>query len=87
MVRMTATEVSRRFSETINRVDAGEEIEIVRNGRAIAELRAPSRPVGISGLALRGLLDELPAFDSQFAREAERERKRLGTEPGKWPAS
>jgi len=84
---MTATEVSRRFSDAINRVDAGEEIEIVRNGRTVAELRPPSRPIGISGVALRELIDGLPALDAQFAHEVTRERERLGTEPGKWPAS
>jgi antitoxin (DNA-binding transcriptional repressor) of toxin-antitoxin stability system len=86
MVRMTATEVSRHFSEVINRVDSGEEIEIVRNGKAIAELR-PSQPVGISGAALRALIDGLPPLDADFAREVERERKLLGAETGAWPES
>jgi antitoxin (DNA-binding transcriptional repressor) of toxin-antitoxin stability system len=84
---MTATEVSRHFSNVINRVDSGEEIEIVRNGRAIAELRRPSQPVGVSGAALRELIDGLPPLDADFAREVERERKLLGAETGKWPES
>lgn len=87
MVRMTATEVSRHFSNVINRVDSGEEIEIVRNGRAIAELRRPARPVGLSGAALRELMDGLPPLDEDFASEVEQERARLGTEAGVWPAS
>jgi antitoxin (DNA-binding transcriptional repressor) of toxin-antitoxin stability system len=87
MVRMTATEVSRRFSSVINRVDSGEEIEIVRNGKAVAELRRPSQPTGISGAALRELLDGLPPLDAELAREVERERERLGAEPGAWPES
>lgn len=87
MVRMTATEVSRHFSNVINRVDSGEEIEIVRNGRAIAELRRPSQPVGISGAALRELMDGLPPLDEGFASEVELERVRLGTETGVWPES
>jgi antitoxin (DNA-binding transcriptional repressor) of toxin-antitoxin stability system len=87
MVRMTATEVSRHFSNVINRVDSGEEIEIVRNGRAIAELRPPSQPVGISGAALRELMDGLPPLDEDFAREVEAERARLGPETGAWPES
>ena len=84
---MTATEVSRHFSNVINRVDSGEEIEIVRNGRAVAELRRPSQPAGISGGALRELIDGLPPMDAEFAREVERERERLGAETGKWPGS
>jgi antitoxin (DNA-binding transcriptional repressor) of toxin-antitoxin stability system len=87
MVRMTATEVSRHFSDVINRVDSGEEIEIVRNGKAVAELRRASRPTGISGAALRELLSGLPPLDAQFARDVERERERLGTETGVWPES
>jgi antitoxin (DNA-binding transcriptional repressor) of toxin-antitoxin stability system len=87
MVRMTATEVSRHFSNVINRVDSGEEIEIVRNGRAIAELRRPSQPVGTSGAALRALIDGLPPLDADFAGEVERERKLLGAETGEWPES
>jgi antitoxin (DNA-binding transcriptional repressor) of toxin-antitoxin stability system len=84
---MTATEVSRHFSNVINRVDSGEEIEIVRNGRAIAELRRPSQPVGVSGAALRELIDGLPPLDADFAREVERERELLGAETGEWPES
>ncbi|HTB69959.1 MAG TPA: type II toxin-antitoxin system prevent-host-death family antitoxin [Solirubrobacteraceae bacterium] len=87
MVRMTATEVSRQFSTVINRVDSGEEIEIVRNGKAVAEMRRPSRPTGISGEALRDLVDGLPPLDAEFACDVERERARLGIEPGSWPGS
>jgi hypothetical protein len=32
MVRMSATEVARNFSAVVNRVLAGEEIEVIRNG-------------------------------------------------------
>lgn len=84
---MTATEVSRHFSDAINRVDSGEEIEIVRNGRAIAELRPPSQPNGISGAALRELMEGLPPLDEDFAREVQLERARLGAETGVWPES
>ncbi|HWX86595.1 MAG TPA: type II toxin-antitoxin system prevent-host-death family antitoxin [Solirubrobacteraceae bacterium] len=84
---MTATEVSRHFSSVINRVDSGEEIEIVRNGKAIAELRRPSQPGGISSAALRALVDGLPPLDADYARELERERELLGAETGAWPGS
>lgn len=84
---MSATNVARHFSEVINRVDSGEEIEIVRNGKTIAELRRPSEPVGISGRALRDLLTGLPPLDADFARAVERERELLGVEVGEWPES
>lgn len=83
---MTATEVSRNFSAVINRVDSGEEIEIVRNGKPIAELRRPSRPRGISGKAFEELMASLPPVDEEFARDVEEARRRLGPPVGKWPS-
>ncbi|HEX3324488.1 MAG TPA: type II toxin-antitoxin system prevent-host-death family antitoxin [Solirubrobacterales bacterium] len=41
MTRLTATEVSRNFSRVVNRVDAGEEVEVVRNGIPIVHMRPP----------------------------------------------
>ncbi len=87
MVRMTATEVSRNFSSVVNRVDAGEEIEIVRNGRPIAELRRPSRPRGISGAEWDAMIARLPSVDDDFARDVQEARRRLGPPVSKWPAS
>ncbi len=84
---MTATEVSRSFSATLNRVDSGEEITIVRNGRPVAELRRPARPAGLSGAELKDLLASLPAPDERFARETVEARRRLGPPAGKWPGS
>jgi prevent-host-death family protein len=78
MVRMSATEVSRDFSSVLNRVDAGEEIEIVRNGSPIAELRPPSGPRGLSGAGFKALMERLPALDEDFARDVEEARRALG---------
>jgi antitoxin (DNA-binding transcriptional repressor) of toxin-antitoxin stability system len=87
MVRLTATEVSRNFSSVIDRVDSGEEIEIVRNGRPIAELRRPSRPRGISAAAFRTLIESLPPLDEDFARDVEDARRGLGPPVGAWPST
>lgn len=87
MVRMTATDVSRNFSAVLNRVSDGEEIEIVRNGNPIAELRRPSRPRGLSGAAFKELMERLPALDEDFARDVEEARKALGPPVNKWPSS
>jgi prevent-host-death family protein len=84
MVRMTATEVSRNFSSILNRVDAGEEIEIVRNGSPIAELRSPSRPRGIPDRAWERMVDRLSMLDEDFARDVEEARRRLGPPVDKW---
>jgi len=87
MVRMSATEVARNFSSVINRVGAGEEIEIVRNGAAVAEMRAPSRPRGLSSAEWRALIASLPAVDDEFAHDVEAARSAIGSPRGKWPQS
>jgi prevent-host-death family protein len=86
MVRMSATDVARHFSAVINRVGAGEEIEIVRNGAPVAELRPPSRPRRLRGDAWRSFIRNLPHVDEDFARDVEDARKRVGPPTGKWPA-
>jgi antitoxin (DNA-binding transcriptional repressor) of toxin-antitoxin stability system len=87
MTRMTATEVARNFSAVINRVGAGEEIEIVRNGTPVAELRRPSRPRGITGREFKELLASLPPVDEDFARDVEKAAKEIWPPLDKWPAS
>jgi antitoxin (DNA-binding transcriptional repressor) of toxin-antitoxin stability system len=87
MVRMTATEVSRNFSAVINRVDSGEEIEIVRNGKPVAELRRPSRPRGITGAEFKALMKRLPPVDEDFARDVEGARRKIWPPMDKWPSS
>jgi antitoxin (DNA-binding transcriptional repressor) of toxin-antitoxin stability system len=87
MVRMSTTEVARNFSAVINRVGAGEEIEIVRNGAPVAELRRPSRPRGITGTELGELLASLPPVDEDFARDVQEARRKLGSPESAWPSS
>jgi antitoxin (DNA-binding transcriptional repressor) of toxin-antitoxin stability system len=81
---MTATEVSRNFSAAITRVDSGEEIEIVRNGRTVAELRPPSKPQGLTGRQWDALMARLPKADEGFARDVEDARRCLGPPVGRW---
>jgi len=84
---MSATEVARNFSSVINRVGAGEEVEIVRNGAPVAQLRPPSQPRGLSGVEWRALIARLPAVDEDFARDIEAVRSEIGPPAGKWPRS
>ena len=86
MVRMSATEVARNFSAVINRVGAGEEIEIVRNGAPVAELHGPSRPRRLAGEDWRRFVESLPVVDDDFAREVEEARRSVGPPVSKWPA-
>lgn len=71
----------------MNRVGAGEEIEIVRHGAPVAELRPPSRPHGLSASAWRALIARLPAVDDDFARDVEAARTAIGPPAQKWPPS
>jgi antitoxin (DNA-binding transcriptional repressor) of toxin-antitoxin stability system len=87
MVRMSATEVARNFSSVINRVGAGEQVEIVRNGAPVAELRAPPRPRALSGAGWRALMASLPVVDEDFARDVERARSGIAPPVGKWQQS
>jgi antitoxin (DNA-binding transcriptional repressor) of toxin-antitoxin stability system len=87
MVRMSATDVARNFSDVINRVSAGEEIEIVRNGAPVAELRKASRPGRLSGEAWQRFVENLSRVDEDFARDVEAARRRIGPPVGKWPTS
>lgn len=84
---MSATEVARNFSSVINRVGAGEAVEIVRNGAPVAELRAPSRPRAMSGAEWRALAANLPAVDEDFARDLDEARSRIAPPVGKWQQS
>jgi len=86
MVRLTATEVARSFSRIINRVGAGEEIEIVRNGAPIAELRPPRARSTITAEQWRELVATLPPVDEDFARDVEESRAALGPPTSAWPS-
>jgi prevent-host-death family protein len=74
MTRLSATETARGFSDVLNRVAAGEEIEVVRNGMTVAVIRPP-RPQFISAERFRqvvgaGTLDEDFLADVRAVREA-----------------
>jgi prevent-host-death family protein len=83
MTRMTATEAARSFSDVLNRVAAGEEIEIVRNGAAVAVL-APPRARLLPASRLRALLAALPPVDAEFAEDLRRIRSEIGPPEDPW---
>jgi antitoxin (DNA-binding transcriptional repressor) of toxin-antitoxin stability system len=70
----------------MNRVIAGEEIEIVRNGAPIAELRPPSRPRAISDTAWRRPVESMSMLDPDFARDVQEAREHIGPPVSKWPS-
>jgi len=83
---MSATEVARNFSAVINRVLAGEEIQVIRNGMPVVELRAPSKPRSLKGEAWRKFVADLPAVDPDFARDVQDARAKLGYPKPAWPS-
>jgi antitoxin (DNA-binding transcriptional repressor) of toxin-antitoxin stability system len=87
MVRLTATEVARNFSAIVGRVIAGEEIEIVRNGIAVAELRPVANGLTVSAERWREAMASAPPVDEDFASDLERGRDELLEPPADaWPS-
>ncbi|MBA3420550.1 MAG: type II toxin-antitoxin system prevent-host-death family antitoxin [Thermoleophilaceae bacterium] len=84
MTRITATEAARSFSAVLNRVAAGEEIEIERNGAAVAVI-GPPRVRFLSPERFRELLDGLLEVDEDFADDLQRLRARVGPPEDRWP--
>jgi prevent-host-death family protein len=83
VTKLTATEVARNFSDVLNRVAAGEDIEIVRNGAPIAVLSPPlARTLPAS--RLRTLLQSLPPADEDFVDDVRRIRREAGYPEDPW---
>lgn len=80
---MSATDVARQFSDVLNRVGAGEEIEIVRNGAPVAVL-APPRVRLLPASRLRALLAALPPVDEAFAVDLRKLREEVGPAEDPW---
>jgi prevent-host-death family protein len=85
MTRLTATEVARRFSEVLNRVAAGDEIEVTRAGAPVAVI-GPPRTRLLSAERFRALLESAPPVDEEFADDMRRLRTTAGPPEGRWPS-
>lgn len=77
---MTATEASRSFSDVLDRVAAGEQIEVTRGGVTVATI-APPRVRLMSAARLASLLDEAPPVDASFADDVRAVRATLDAVP------
>ena len=88
MTSLSATAVARNFSAVLNRVAAGEEIEITRSGATVAVL-TPPRVRFVSAARFRALLADGPPVDARFVgdvRDAVGDLERI-TEPDPWRLS
>ncbi len=86
MIRLSATEVAREFSAVVNRIGAGEEIEVVRNGVPVVQMRPASPGRLVSATRWRELMDSAPSPDEGFARDVETGREAIGPPSGVWPS-
>jgi antitoxin (DNA-binding transcriptional repressor) of toxin-antitoxin stability system len=85
MPRITATEAARSFSDILNRVAAGEEVEITRNGAPVAVI-GPPRGRLISAERFRELVVRAPRADPEFAAELRSLRRAAGPPGEPWPS-
>jgi prevent-host-death family protein len=86
MMRLSATEVAREFSAILNRVNSGEEIEVVRNGVPVVQMRPVRSGHLVSAERWRTLMEDVPAPDEDFADDVEAARKRIGPPGYAWPS-
>ena len=80
---MTATEVSRNFSEVSNRVASGEEVTVTRGGRPLLVMRpaVPEAREWIPGREFLEMLGRIPPLDGGFAADVEAYRKSMDERP------
>ncbi|MFT4211125.1 MAG: type II toxin-antitoxin system prevent-host-death family antitoxin [Microbacterium sp.] len=81
MRTVSATEASRRFSDLLDAIEAGETVTVTRGNRAIAELR-PAR--ARSGADLDAALEGIPAPDDGFARSIAQAVESLAEDVDPW---
>jgi prevent-host-death family protein len=86
VVQLSATKVAREFSSILNRVGAGEEVEVVRNGVPVAEMRPARSARTISASRWRELMASAPAVDEDFERDVLGARRDIGPPSGAWPS-
>ena len=85
MVRLTATEAARSFSDLLNRVAAGEEIEITRGGIPVAVVRPPKARL-VSAERFRAHMAAAPPVDDDFVEDLREIRKESGFPESPWPS-
>lgn len=85
MARMTATQAARSFSDVLNRVAAGEEVEVTRSGAPVAVIGPPQARV-VSAQRFRELMTSAPRPDEDFASDLRALRESVGLPGEPWPS-
>jgi prevent-host-death family protein len=74
MTRRTVIDAARTFSDVLDCVAAGEEIEVTRRGAAVAVIGPPKTSL-VSAERFRALIAAAPPLDKDFADEVRSVRK------------
>jgi prevent-host-death family protein len=87
VTKLTATEVAREFSAIVNRVGAGEEIEVTRNGTPVMQLCPVRKRQVLSARQWGEVMASLPPVDDDLAGDLEEARREIG-DPSEdpWPS-
>ena len=85
MARLTATEAARGFSDVLNRVAAGEEVEVTRAGAPVAVIMPPTARF-LSAERFRELIATAPTPDPEFADEVRAMRETTAPPASPWPS-
>lgn len=85
MARLTATEAARSFSDVLNRVTAGEEVEVTRSGAPVAVI-GPATARLISAERFRELIATAPRPDDAFADDIRALRAAVPPPDESWPS-
>jgi prevent-host-death family protein len=83
---MTATQAARTFSDVLNRVAAGEEIEVTRSGACVAVIVPPTGRL-TSAARFRELIASAPSPDEGFARDVRELREGVAPPEDPWQSS
>lgn len=82
---MSATDAARSFSEVLNRVADGEEIEVIRSGAPVAVISRPKSTL-MSAERFRSLIATAPLPDPDFGGDVRAARESLGAPEDAWPS-
>jgi prevent-host-death family protein len=85
MPRITATEAAREFSAVLNRVSAGEVVEVTRSGAPVAVISPPTTRL-LSAEGFRELVKSAPRPDEEFAGDVAAIRAGVGAPGDPWPS-
>lgn len=83
--RLTATEAARSFSDVLNRVAAGEEVEVTRSGAPVAVIGPPKARL-VSAERFRELIAGAPPPDEDFASDLRALRGTVPPPDPSWPS-